>query len=145
MLGLGLCFHSLGFANEEVFGNGANLEQVIDVKTVLASPSSFIGKDITVAGEIDSVCGKKGCWMMMKSGHEQLRIKVKDGDMVFPFNAKGKRAFATGKLEVIEMSEKQALAYQKHMAEDAGEDFEPKNVTKELVFYQLKPVGVTIK
>ncbi|WP_144393789.1 DUF4920 domain-containing protein [Pleionea sediminis] len=136
---------SLAQAKSDVFGTGAKEADALAVNQVLETPDSFLDKEVTVAGEIVSVCDKKGCWMMLSSGDERLRIKVKDGEMVFPFNAKGKTAFATGKLEKMEMTREKAIAYLKHMAEDAGKEFDESTVKGDMTFYQLRPVGVTIK
>ncbi len=136
--------HSL-FAKDDSFGVGAKVAEAIDVHAILSEPEQFMEKELTVAGEVVSVCDKKGCWMMLSSGDARLRIKVKDGEMVFPFNAKGKTAYATGKLEKMEMTQEKAVAYLKHMAEDAGETFDPESVKGDVTLYQLRPVGVTIK
>lgn len=76
---------------------------------------------------------------------QTLRIKVKDGDMVFPFNAKGETAYATGKLVPIELSKEKAIAYLSHLAEEAKEEFDPSTVKGAMTIYQLSPTGVTIK
>lgn len=75
---------------------------------------------------------------------QTLRIKVKDGDMVFPLTAKGKTAFATGQLSAKTLPKEKAIAYLQHMADEAKEDFDPASVTGPLTIYQLVPQGVTI-
>ncbi len=130
---------------DEVFGDGVDMDKLVAIETLLSSPDEFSEQTITVEGKVISVCDKKGCWMMITSGNKQLRIKVDDGDMVFPFNAKDKTAFATGKLEALTMSKDKAIAYLSHLAEDAGESFDPASVTGETTIYQLRPTGVVIK
>ncbi|NRA82743.1 MAG: DUF4920 domain-containing protein, partial [Gammaproteobacteria bacterium] len=67
------------------------------ISTLLASPNDYLDKKITVAGTIIGVCQKRGCWMSLASDakFEKLRLKVRDGDMVFPMTAKGRKALAT--------------------------------------------------
>lgn len=129
------------------FGDGANMEKLVAISAVLASPDQYIDKEITVAGTIVSVCSKRGCWMKLASDKkfQTLRIKVRDGDMVFPFNSKGQTAYATGKLKPIELTKEKAIAYLSHLAEEAKETFDPASVTGPMTIYQLSPTGVTIK
>jgi len=132
-------------AKEEHFGLGANMEKLVAIETLLNEPVKYLKSEVTVKGKIVSVCENKGCWMMLASGDKRLRIKVKDGEMVFPISAKDKTAFATGKLETMEMTREKAIAYLSHMAEDSGEDFDASSIEGDITLYQLRPVGVTIK
>lgn len=134
-------------SEDKHFGNGAQMDKLVAISTILATPEKYLNKEITVAGTIVSVCGKRGCWMKLASDKrfQTLRIKVKDGDMVFPFSAKGEKAFATGKLVPIKLSKEKAIAYLSHLAEDAKEEFDPSTVTGEMTIYQLSPNGVTIR
>ena len=140
------CSTALALENKS-FGDGANMEKLVAISTVLKSPENYLKEDITIAGTIISVCSKRGCWMKLASDKkfQTLRIKVRDGDMVFPFNAKGETAYATGKLIPVELTKEKAIAYLKHMAEEAKEDFDPKSVTSGMTIYQLSPTGVTIE
>jgi hypothetical protein len=70
---------------------------------------------------------------------------VKDGDIVFPLSARGKRAFAQGKLEAIAMNEKEARHFRKHQAMEKGAAFDPKGVTGPLTICQVKPTGVLVE
>ena len=95
---------------DRTFGDGAKMDKLVAISTVLATPKEYLGKEITVAGIIVSVCSKRGCWMKLASDKkfQTLRIKVKDGDMVFPFNAKGQTAYATGRLKPIELTKEKS-------------------------------------
>ncbi len=123
------------------------MDKLVPISTVLASPNNYLEKEITVAGTIVSVCSKRGCWMKLASDKkfQTMRIKVRDGDMVFPFNAKGQTAYATGILKPIELTKEKAIAYLSHLAQEAKEKFDPESVTGGMTIYQLSPNGVTIK
>ncbi len=129
------------------FGTGANMDKLVAISTLLSSPNNYLDQEVTVAGTIVSVCSKRGCWMKLASDKkfQTLRIKVKDGDMVFPFNARGEKAFATGKLFPITLSKAKAIEYFAHLAEEAKEEFDPSSITGEMTIYQLVPTGVTIE
>lgn len=129
------------------FGSGADMQKLVAISTLLDSPKQYLDKDVTVAGTIVSVCSKRGCWMKLASDikFQTLRIKVKDGDMVFPFNARGEKAYATGKLSPIKLTKEKAIQYLAHLAKEAKEEFDPSSVTGDMTIYQLVPTGVTIE
>jgi hypothetical protein len=64
---------------------------------VLAAIDEHDGKTVRVAGTVGEVCEKRGCWMgVVGEGGETIRIKVKDGEVVFPVSARGKKVVAEG-------------------------------------------------
>jgi hypothetical protein len=68
----------------------------------LASLAANNGKTVRIAGTVSAVCPMRGCWMdIAGDGGETIRIKVKDGEVVFPATAKGKRVVAEGVLVEI--------------------------------------------
>jgi hypothetical protein len=87
-----------------------------------------------------------GCWMELadpESG-KSIRIKVKDGDIVFPKEAIGKTAIAEGKLAKVEMSKDEAIAQAKHEAEANGRKFDPASITSAVTYYQIQGTGAVI-
>ena len=86
-----------------------------------------------------------GCPLASDEEFEELRIKVDDGVIVFPMQAKGKRAVAEGEFTKIEMTMEQTLAYREHHAQEHGEEFDPSTVTEPLTYYQIKATGAVIR
>jgi len=131
---------------KQVFGSGANMEKLTAISTVLASPAQYLDKEITVKGLIVAVCENRGCWLKLASDQtlQSLRIKVRDGDMVFPLITKGKTAYATGLLKGIELTKEKAITHLQHMADEAKESFDPSSIITGMTIYQLVPYGVTI-
>lgn len=127
------------------FGDKVDKSSLIAISEVQAKPESFLGKTITVQAEVVSVCQKKGCWMQLSAGSgQQLKIKVRDGDMEFPVSARGKQALATGQLVKIALdleSSREQLAAQ---AKAQGKSFDPATVTSPIVNWQLVPTAVEI-
>lgn len=127
------------------FGGKVDKSSLIAISEVQAKPESFLGKTITVQAEVVSVCQKKGCWMQLSAGSgQQLKIKVRDGDMEFPVSARGKQALATGQLVKIALdleSSREQLAAQ---AKVQGKSFDPATVTSPIVNWQLVPTAVEI-
>jgi hypothetical protein len=137
---------SLSFASQS-FGPKFDTSQSVTVQQVLAKPTEFLAKPFTVQGKIDAVCQKKGCWMQFETAADQptFRLKVQDGDMVFPVSAKGKNAYAHGSLKAKPMSLEQTKTYLKHRAEEQGEAFDPAAVSSAVTLYQFEPASVFIE
>lgn len=97
-----------------VFGITVDKTVAIPVEQLLTQPASHLDKVVTISGKIDSVCSKQGCWMKFAADSDQgpFRIKVRDGDMVFPLSAKGKTAYAAGTVRLWPQGENEPDAYQ---------------------------------
>ena len=86
------------------YGAGVTLTETTAVAAILDQPAAFAGKEVRVEGEVKEVCAMAGCWMEVSAdgGGRSLKVKVKDGDIVFPVTARGKQAVAQGKVEDLE-------------------------------------------
>jgi hypothetical protein len=128
------------------YGSGVTLDQVTPVSTIFEKPGAYVGKTMAVEGLIVDVCGKRGCWMELASDKpfEKIRIKVTDGEIVFPLTARGLNARVQGKLQEIKMSKEQAMAYEQHKAEESGKKFDPASVTGPRTLYQIRATGAVI-
>jgi hypothetical protein len=131
-----------------VYGKGVAASDVVAISDLLANPGKYVGKTVRVEGLITDVCPKRGCWMDLASDKEfqVVRIKVDDGEIVFPLDAKGKQAVAEGVFTKTEITQEQALEHAKHLAEEKGEKFDPEKA-KDLptVVYQIKGTGAVIR
>ncbi|WP_397471998.1 DUF4920 domain-containing protein [Rheinheimera sp.] len=97
-----------------LFGETVDKTAVTPVSQLLLQPANYLDKTVTISGTVDSVCSKQGCWMKFSTEGASLpfRIKVRDGDMVFPLSAKGKTAYATGTVRLWPQGEDEPDAYQ---------------------------------
>jgi hypothetical protein len=141
-----LSVNSWAEAKELTFGDAVDVKDPMKISTLLASPSQYVDKQVTVAGTIVGVCKKRGCWMSLASDakFEKLRIKVRDGDMGFPMSAKGREALATGVVKEIKHDVEQTRNYKASLAKRLGEKFDVASITSGMSLYQLSPTGVTI-
>ncbi|MCA0951737.1 MULTISPECIES: DUF4920 domain-containing protein [Shewanella] len=137
----------LAYSADSLFGEPVNLNILVPISTLMASPHDYLGKELTVEGTIVSVCSKRGCWMELATddSFDRLRVKVRDGEMVFPISARGQKAYATGALEAIKLDLEQTRAYLGHQAQQHNKPFDPESVTQAVTFYQLHPYGVEIR
>ena len=97
-----------------VFGETVDKTAAMPVSQLLAEPKAHLQQVVTISGTVDSVCSKEGCWMKFTAASENgpFRLKVRDGDMVFPLSAKGKTAYATGVVTLWPQGEDKADGYQ---------------------------------
>lgn len=142
---------SLGFttsilAKTLTFGEDVDEASVTNISTILKSPVEYLDQKVTVSGMIVGVCSKRGCWVELASDakFEKLRIKVRDGDMVFPMTTKGKQAFATGTLTEIKLDLEQTRRYKMSLAKRNGDTLNINDITEPMAIYQLSPIGVKI-
>lgn len=129
------------------YGEPLTGADMVKVSELLSNPEPYLGKKVRVVGLVTGVCAKRGCWISIADDEEfkEIRVKVDDGVIVFPMEAKGRRATAEGVFVKIEMTMEQTLKYLEHHAEEHGEEFDPSEVTEPKVFYQIKGEGAVIR
>jgi hypothetical protein len=88
---------ALLLAADTPLGKPLTLTEPVAIEKLLASPASYLEKTVQVKGRVTAVCENKGCWMALMSADKSLRVKVNDGEIVFPASAIGKLATAEGK------------------------------------------------
>lgn len=135
------------YSQTDKYGKEISLKEKTSISKILAQPEEYVGKTVLVEGEILDVCAMAGCWMELKSDAEnqKIKIKVKDGDIVFPVEAKGKDALVEGTVYKIELTKEEAADYYEHVAEEQGTEFDKATVTGPVTFYQIKGIGAEIK
>ncbi len=142
-----LTFGLLSAQNWKTFGKELTLKDTTLISTILANPDAFIGKKVLVEGRVVDVCKKRGCWMELASDKEfqTIRVKVNDGEIVFPLEARGKLALVEGIVEKLEVSREQLIKAMKHHAEEQGEPFDSTKITEGKTIYRLKGLGAKIQ
>ena len=125
-------------------GKPLTLKEAVPVAKVMATPDDFVGKTVQVKGKVTEVCTMMGCWMNLVDGEKSVRIKVNDGEIVFPKEAIGKPAIAEGLLKKMSLTKEQAIARAKHEAEETGRKFNPDSVKGPQTFYQIQGTGARL-
>lgn len=111
-----------------VYGEGVAVTEVTPIAELLADPGAYIGRTVRVEGTVLDVCPRRGCWIEVGGDEATIQVKVDDGVIVFPTDAKGKPVAAQGTVEAVEMSREQYTAYLRHLAEERGEPFAAESV-----------------
>lgn len=130
-----------------VYGSGVTLAEFTKISDILATPDDFEGKRVKIKGEAVGVCEKRGCWIELKSDKpfQSIRIKVEDGEIVFPMSCKGTEVIAEGVLQKLVFPVERHREILASRAKAKGEEFDPESVTTELVVWQIKGLGATIE
>lgn len=139
---------TLSFAGDgKKYGKELTLKNVTKVSEILASPEEYIGKKVLVEGMVVDVCSKRGCWIEIASdkAYEKIKIKVKDGEIIFPIEEKGKSALVEGEVYEINLTKEEAIEHAEHLAEENGTKFDPSTITGPVTYYQIKGLGAIIK
>jgi len=145
-----ILFFGFGFiqaqTDESRLGTEISLTEKTKISDILAQPDSYLDKTVLVEGEVLDVCPMMGCWLELKSdaGDEKLKVKVKDGEIVFPIDAIGSTALVEGKVYNIELTQEEAIKHFQHVAEEKGEDFDPSTITGQMTIYQIEGLGAEI-
>ena len=125
-------------AEDKKFGKPITLKEKTSVSTILADPAKYDGKKVLVEGKIVDVCQEAGCWLDVAGAKEgeKIRVKVKDGEIVFPKDGKGKTVLVEG--IVSKVDSKTAM---EHKDKKEGE----KDDCASEAVYQIKGLGAVIK
>ena len=94
---------SLINAAETKLGKAITLKEKTKVSQILSKPANFEGKTVLVEGKVLGVCQEKGCWIEVageKKG-QKIKVKVNDGEIIFPKDSKGKTALVEGTVEEV--------------------------------------------
>jgi hypothetical protein len=132
--------------DEKKYGKEISSKEETKISAILENPSDYMNKKVLIKGEVIDVCKKAGCWMEISSDKkdQKIKVKVKDGEIVFPLEAIGKQALVEGEVYAIELDEEEAKEYFEHLAEDAGKEFDESTVKGPVTIYQIRGIGAKI-
>lgn len=97
---------TLGAEDGKSYGDGVTLKKPVPVAALLEQPQGHVGKAVRVDGVISKVCQSMGCWLEIADPAlgRGVRFKAKDGVIVFPKDAAGRKVSAQGVFEEIATS-----------------------------------------
>jgi hypothetical protein len=131
---------------ETKLGKPLTLTEPVPIPKLEAKPAEYVGKTVLIKGKVTEVCQMAGCWMALADtdSGRTIRIKVNDGEMVFPKESIGKTALAEGVLTKIELTKEQALARARHEADERKQRFQPNSVKTGMTIYQIQGAGAVL-
>ncbi len=99
-----------------VYGRAPALTTVTPLADILRDPARFADRDVRVQGVVSGVCQRKGCWMMLRDGQSEVRVRFRDYAFFVPRDVSGREAAVEGTARVEVVSE----SMRRHLASDAG-------------------------
>ena len=131
------------------YGDEITLEEKTSISEILANPAEYEGKKVLVEGTVVGVCAMRGCWIDLSSDKEfeKIRVKVNDGEIVFPMETKGKTALVEGEVFAFSYeTEAECSGSCQHKSEEGEEKKEEcENHEKETkTVYMIKGLGAVI-
>ncbi len=145
---LSITLSGISFAGQgKKYGKELTLKDTTKISEILQNPEGFVGKRVLVNGLVVGVCAKRGCWLDIAGDkpYQKIKVKVEDGEMVFPLTAKGNHAVAEGEVEKFELTKEQVLKLKEYQAKEHGVEFDPSTVTGGATIYQIRGFGAMIK
>jgi len=128
------------------YGTGVDDGAVVSPAQLMADPEAFVDRVVRVEGSVADVCPMAGCWILIAGeGDVLVRVKVKDGEIVFPKELKGRGAVAQGVFRKYELTREQALATAAHEAEERGLPFDPATAEVSTTMYQIEGTGAVLR
>ena len=131
------------------YGKPLTLKEKTPISAILKDPHAYHGKKVQVEGTIVEVCEERGCWINIASDKpfEKIRFKVDDGVIVFPLDAKGRKAVAEGVVQVQMLSKEQAMAQAIEMHKERGTmaKFDSTKYMKDVMDVQIKGEGARVQ
>ncbi len=133
--------------SDKIFGKGVALSDTVKVSDLMANPDAWVGKTIAVTGTAVGVCAHRGCWVNLASDveGETVRIKVKDGEIVFPPELVGDTVTAQGVWTANTLDLETTKKVCANQAHDEGKEFDPTSVTECMTYYQLTGTGARVE
>ena len=97
-------FVSLIAEDSKKYGEKITSTEKTNISEIINKPENFVGQKVLVEGTVVNVCAKRGCWIELASDKEfeTIRVKVQDGVIVFPMEAKGRKALVEGEVYSFE-------------------------------------------
>jgi hypothetical protein len=135
--------------NIENLGVEISNTNISPITELLNNPSIYLGNNVAINGKIVDVCPMMGCWIEVKDSYseEVIRVKVKDGDIIFPKESKNKEVLVEGVFSKLDFTEEQAILWKIHLAEEKGIQLSSEDITldaSDLVEYRIQGLGAKI-
>jgi hypothetical protein len=135
--------------SSENFGIEISNTVISPMKELFNNADGYLDKNVLIQGEIVDVCPMRGCWIEVKDfdSEKSIRVKVKDGEIVFPEDSKNKQVLVEGIFSKLIFTEEQAIKWKIHLAEEKGINLKEEDIkldASDLVEYRIKGLGAQI-
>jgi hypothetical protein len=141
-----ICGGALADNPGKTYGKGVAAADTVKVSDLMANPDSFVGQTVRVKGTAVAVCAHRGCWVNIASDQEgqTVRVKVNDGEIVFPAEIVGEQVVAEGVWTSNQLDLETTRKVCANDAEKHGKAFDPESVTECMTLYQISGTGAVV-
>ncbi len=123
-----------------LFGAELGPVEPIELEALLDGAGANDGRAFVVQGTVESVCARKGCWMVLADGERSMRVTFKDYGFFVPTDIAGRRVRCEGVFAVEEVPVDEA----RHYLEDEGRHAEAALVTEPQREFVFEATGVRV-
>ncbi|MGD9807815.1 MAG: DUF4920 domain-containing protein [Deferribacterales bacterium] len=135
------------YAKPIFLGEPLKLNSTTKISEINAHPEKYLGKRVQVQGMVIDVCAARGCWIDIASDEafKKMEVKVIDGVIVFPMEARGRTAKVEGIVEELDFDLEETIEYYEHQAYEKGVKFDPSTVKEPMKLYRVQGLGAVIE
>jgi hypothetical protein len=107
----------------QTYGETDGIANAMSAVDVAEASDAYLDQTVTVEGRVTQVCQRKGCWLVLDTGAEPIRVHVArtasdEYAFTVPTDVSGAQATVRGTLQRVTLD----AATHQHMVEDAGDD-----------------------
>lgn len=126
------------------YGKEISLKNKTKISDILQNPEKFEGKKVLVEGTVVGVCEERGCWIELsgEKDFQKIKVKVNDGEIVFPLEVKGKKALVEGEVYALELKKSDCNGNCSEEKKKKEKECEHGKQTQKV--YQIKGIGAKI-
>lgn len=89
-------------AEVQKFGGEITLNEMVSLDQVMQEPDKYLGSEVKVSGTVTDVCEKKGCWIKLKDGDNEITVRFKDYAFFVPTDVVNAQVTVQGIIEVAQ-------------------------------------------
>ena len=104
------------------YGSLIDISKLNSIDELINNAENYLNTEVLISGTILEVCPMRGCWISVqdKNSSTDIRVKVTDGQIVFPLSSKGRKVDVQGIFSKLIFNEQQARQWKVHLAEEKG-------------------------
>ena len=104
------------------YGSLIDISKSHSIDELINNAENYLNTEVLISGTILEVCPMRGCWISVqdKDSPADIRVKVTDGQIVFPLSGKGRKVDVQGIFSKLIFNEEQARQWKVHLAEEKG-------------------------
>ena len=130
------------------YGSLINISKFNSIDELINNYENYLNTEVLISGTILEVCPMRGCWINLKDkdSNSDIRVKVTDGQIIFPLSAKGREVDVQGVFSKLTFTEQEARQWKVHLAEEKGFKISLEDVQIEASdLYEYRIIGKSAK